>query len=324
MSEHILIIGAGAVGQVYAYHLAQAGYQVHFLLKEKYLKEAQQGFVLYNLRQDKKRQHPIVFKNFHCHSSWQSVANVQFSQVWLCVSSTALAAMDLAPMKAAVGEALVVVLQPDPDDVARAQQVFGKQHVVAGMINMISYHTPLATEQTARDGIAFWIPPVMPMPVDGEVEGVSALLAVLKKAKISALWQKRFAIANAHNTGFLMVFLAALELSDWQFRQLSADKALIKTMIAAQQEVFAALHAEYGSQASIVLRQIKPWMLPAMLKVARHVAPLDMETYLQAHFMKVRSQTLLLLEAYIQRANKGGIAVPNLQGLVDKLDRSVG
>lgn len=321
MSEHILIIGAGAVGQVYAYHLAQAGYQVHFLLKEKYLVEAQQGFVLYNLRQDKKRQHPIVFKNFHCHSTWQSVANVQFSQVWLCVSSSALAAMDLAPMKAAVGEALMVVLQPDPDDVTRVQQVFGKQHVVAGMINMISYHTPLATEQTAREGIAFWIPPVMPMPVDGEVEGVSALLAVLKKAKISALWQKRFVISNAHNTGFLMVFLAALELSDWQFRQLSANKTLIKTMIAAQQEVFAALHAEYGSQASIALRQIKPWMLPVMLKVAPHVAPLDMETYLQAHFMKVRPQTLLLLEAYIQRANKRGIAVPNLQSLVDKLDR---
>ena len=43
MKEHILIIGAGAVGQVYAYHLAQAGYHIHFLLKEKYLEEAQQG-----------------------------------------------------------------------------------------------------------------------------------------------------------------------------------------------------------------------------------------------------------------------------------------
>ena len=321
MNEHILIIGAGAVGQVYAYHLAQAGYHIHFLLKEKYLEEAQQGFVLYNLRQDKQRQQAIIFNNFSCHTSWQSLTNIKLSQVWLCVSSTALAAMDLAPMKAAIGDALVVVLQPDPDDVSRVQQTFGKEQVAAGMINMISYHTPLATEQIAREGIAFWIPPVMPMPVDGEVEGVSALLAVLKKAKISALWQKQFAIANAHNTGFLMVFLAALELSDWQFKQLSANKALLKTMIAAQQEVFAALHAEYGSQASMVLRQIKPWMLPVILKLARHVAPLDMETYLQAHFMKVRSQTLLLLEAYVQRANKSGIAVPNLQGLVDKLDR---
>ena len=105
------------------------------------------------------------------------------------------------------------------------------------------------------------------------------------------------------------------------FKQLSANKALLKTMIAAQQEVFAALHAEYGSKASMVLRQIKPWMLPVILKLAHHVAPLDMETYLQAHFMKVRSQTLLLLEAYVQRANKSGIAVPNLQGLVDKLER---
>ena len=47
-------------------------------------------------------------------------------------------------------------------------------------------------------------------------------------------------------------------------------------MIATQQEVFAALHAEYGSKASMVLRQIKPWMLPVILKLARHVAPLDM------------------------------------------------
>ncbi|HMY28892.1 MAG TPA: hypothetical protein PK211_07925, partial [Agitococcus sp.] len=59
--------------------------------------------------------------------------------------------------------------------------------------------------------------------------------------------------------------------------------------------------------------------LPVILKLARHVAPLDMETYLQAHFMKVRSQTLLLLEAYIQRANKSGIAVPHLQGLLMRL-----
>lgn len=321
MSKHILMIGAGAVGQVYAYHLAQAGYHVHFLLKVKYLQHAQQGFVLYNLRQDKQRQQAIVFKNVHCHSAWQSVTNVQFSQVWLCVSSSALAAMDLAPMKAAIGEALVVVLQPDPDDVSRVQQVFGTQQVVAGMINMISYHTPLATEQTAREGIAFWIPPVIPMPVDGEEQGVSALLTVLKKANIRASWQKHFAISNAHNTGFLMVFLAALELSDWQFKRLLANKTLVKTMIAAQQEVFAALQAEYGRKANLALRQTKPWMLPTILKLARHIAPLDMETYLQAHFMKVRSQTLLLLGAYMQRAHKHGITVPNLQSLVAKLDR---
>lgn len=41
MKQQILIIGAGAVGQVYAYHFAQAGHQVHLLLKEKYIPEAQ-------------------------------------------------------------------------------------------------------------------------------------------------------------------------------------------------------------------------------------------------------------------------------------------
>jgi ketopantoate reductase len=63
MKQQILIIGAGAVGQVYAYHFAQAGHQVHLLLKEKYIPEAQQGFVLYDLKQDKSRQQAIDWGN---------------------------------------------------------------------------------------------------------------------------------------------------------------------------------------------------------------------------------------------------------------------
>ena len=112
MKQSILIVGAGAVGQVYAYYFARAGHDVHFFVKEKYIAEAEQGFTLYDLNKDKKRLHPVRFKNFHCHSDWSTVAQQQWQQVWLCVSSTALAQIDLQPMLQAIGDATVVVLQP--------------------------------------------------------------------------------------------------------------------------------------------------------------------------------------------------------------------
>lgn len=319
MKQQILIIGAGAVGQVYAYHFAQAGHQVHLLLKEKYIPEAQQGFVLYDLKQDKSRQQAIDFKNFTCHSTWTSVAQQPIDQVWLCMSSVALAQLDFAAMKQAIGQATVVVLQPDPSDVERVQQALGAEQVVAGMINMISYYAPLAGEKVPKEGVAFWIPPIVPMPVDGAKSRLEGVLMLLKSANIAATGQANFAAKNAHNSSFLMVFLAALELSDWQFDILASHKNLLKTMLQAQHEVFAALSAEYGTQAAYGLTVIKSWMIPVILKVARHIAPLNMEVYMQAHFLKVREQTLVLLQAYQQRAQQHQLPHEALSGLITRL-----
>ena len=319
MKKSILIVGAGAVGQVYAYHLAKAGYQVHLLLREKYIAEAKQGFTLYHLNQDKKRQQPISFNDFMCHSNWDSVAQQTIDQVWLCVSSTALAHVDLLAMKAAIKQATVMVLQPDPADVQRVKQVFDSAQVVAGMINMISYYAPLAGESVPKEGVAFWILPVVPMPVEGAPQALAEVLAVLKSAKIPAVAQENFAAKNVHASSFLMVFLAVLELSDWQFKQLSANKSLLKTMINAQQEVFSALQAEYGTKPNIALTCLKTWMMPMILKVAQHIAPLNMEVYMKAHFLKVREQTLMLLQAYEQRAQQHQVSHEALSGLIKQL-----
>ena len=59
----ILIVGAGAVGQVYARHLHASGAEITFLVKEKHRAETQQGFKLYWLNQQKGRE-PFHFKTF--------------------------------------------------------------------------------------------------------------------------------------------------------------------------------------------------------------------------------------------------------------------
>jgi 2-dehydropantoate 2-reductase len=304
---------------VYAYYFARAGHDVHLFVKEKYLAEAEQGFTLYDLNQDKKRQHPIQFKNFHCHSDWSSVATQQWQQVWLCMSSTALAQTDLQPMLQAIGEATVVVLQPGPDDIQHVKAVAGDDRVVAGMINMISYHAPLATEVLAQEGTAFWLPPLIPMPIDGERERADNVIQLLKQAKIPASYQQGFAEKGIHSTAFLMVFLAALEINHWQFNALGQNKAILKTMIDAQQEAFAALSQHYGTKPAFALTCTKTWMLPSILFASRYVAPLDMETYLEAHFSKVRPQTMALLKLYIERAKHYQLKHETLSGMVAQL-----
>ena len=47
--KKVLLLGAGAVGQVYAYHLALAGAEIGFKVRPKYVEETTAGFDLYEL-----------------------------------------------------------------------------------------------------------------------------------------------------------------------------------------------------------------------------------------------------------------------------------
>ncbi|HTJ46743.1 MAG TPA: 2-dehydropantoate 2-reductase N-terminal domain-containing protein, partial [Kofleriaceae bacterium] len=50
----VLVVGAGAVGQVYARHAQQGGADVTFFVREKYRDEVARGLDLYPLNKRKK------------------------------------------------------------------------------------------------------------------------------------------------------------------------------------------------------------------------------------------------------------------------------
>lgn len=319
MTQSILLVGAGAVGQVYAWHFARAGHDVHFFLKEKHVAEARQGFTLYDLNRDRKRRNPLDFREFGCQSDWAEVAKRRWDQVWLCMSSSALAKTDLAPMVAAIGDATVVVLQPGPDDLARVRQAVPAERVVAGMITLMSYHAPLAGETMPRPGIAFWIPPLTPMAIDGPRERAVAVIGLLRGSGIRATLRPGFHQQGVHANGFFMVLLGALELAGWNFRTLSRDAELLDLMKAAQGEVHAAVALRYGVSAPFVLRALPGGVAACGLRVGRNLTPVDLQTFFEAHFSKVRDQTVLLLDHYAALAEQNGVAHPALDALRGKL-----
>src|SRR5262245_49596595 len=112
-----LIVGAGAVGQVYGHHLARGGAEVAFLVKPKYAGEARAGFTLYPLNaRGRKRTEPVRWRDYRVLTDHDEVAREPCDQVYLTVSSTAVRGDWLPDLARKIGDATVIALQPGLDD----------------------------------------------------------------------------------------------------------------------------------------------------------------------------------------------------------------
>lgn len=313
MAKKILLVGAGAVGQVYGMRLADAGNDVSFLIKEKYAAELSQGVVLYDINRDKRRSKPIRFSQYRTLTSWQSAASVQWDMIVLCISSVALQdGFDFEGLKLALGDATLVMLQPGPEDMTLVQQHVAPSCIVQGMITLISYHTPMPGENTPVAGTAFWLPPVAPMPFAGPVHRRSDVIRTFIGAGIAAKSVQDMRTQSLHMTAFFMTFLTALEASEWKFKRLRNDSVMISRMLDAAKEAAAAIAAKHGVKAPFWLNWVSPWMVKSLLRVAPHALPLDLERFLQVHFTKVKSQTKLLLSCYLRDAKAAGLSAGQL------------
>ena len=80
----ILIVGGGAVGQVYARHLTLGGAHVGFWVKEHYLETMQRPLRLYPLRE--KKSDAVYLETHSAHATLADLPS-DWDQVWFCISS---------------------------------------------------------------------------------------------------------------------------------------------------------------------------------------------------------------------------------------------
>lgn len=316
MGKKILLVGAGAVGQVYGMYLANAGNDVSFLIKEKYADTLAEGVVLYNINRDKKRQKPIRFAQYKTITSWQTASETKWDMIVLCIASSALhEGFDFAGLQSTLGDATLIMLQPGPEDMTLVEQHIDGGRIVQGMITLISYHTPMPGENTSVPGTAFWLPPVVPMPFAGPVDRRTEVIRAFIDAGIPAKSVNDMRQQSLHVTAFFMTFLTALEASAWKFKRLRDDTAMINRMLDAAQEASAAITAQHSVNAPFWLKWVSPWMVKSLLRVAPHALPLDLEMFLQVHFTKVKAQTKLFLNGYLREAKAAGLSAGQLSVL---------
>ncbi len=312
----VLVVGAGAVGQVFGRHLQLGGARVTFFVREKYLREVAQGFTLYPLNRGL-RAAPEHFQGFDAVSTPGEVARTRFEQVFLTVSSPAVRGPWLPALVHAIGDATVVSLQPSPDDrtPVRDAGVPGER-LVSGLISLISYAAPLPGEtRFTSPGTAYWFPPLMPSLFSGPRERTTAVVGALSRGGLPAKIHPDVPRAVAFPTAIMMAYLTALEGAGWSLRAasrsgqlaLGARGAREATAIVARTQGRPPLWARFLSWPSIL--RLGLWF-------GERVCPFPLERYLEKHFTKVGDQTRLLVSSMISSGKQAGLEVSALERLM--------
>ena len=332
----VLVVGAGAVGQVYGYHLAKGGADVTFYVRPKYAADARAGFKLYPLNAlpserhlgalahtlaayDPKKAVPAVrFEGFGVVTSSDEVRKSAWDAVVVTVSSSALQGAWLGELLAATaanGAPTVVTLQPGPDDRARFLEFVPEDRLVGGAITLASYHAPLPGEtRFAAPGMAYWFPPLMPAPLSGPSERTQAIAKILRSGGLPtrALGPRAPGAAGGAEVA-LMTWLAAFEAAGWKFRGLS-EPELARATHAALREVVAIEKAP-----KFVGMAARAPIVRGFLWLASKVAPFPFETMVGEHFEKLRDQTRHILGNTIAKGRAAALPTEHLEALRARL-----
>jgi ketopantoate reductase len=314
-SPRVLLVGAGAVGQVFAKYLQAAGCEVAFLVKEAHAAEARAGFTLQAFRGLSRTPHPAPLEGVEVLVSLEDVASRSWEQVWLCVSSTALRAGDwVQALAQATPGATWVTLQPAIEDRAWLLQHVPAERLVSGVIPFLSFAAPLRPGDVPASGTAYWFPPLARGLFSGPSGPLEAVTRTLRAGGYPAARHRDVARAVNVPSAVLTVFVAGLEAAGWRFGQLLERGHLARTHEAAREAVrIAAAHT--GTRAGAPLLLLRRTLF-RLLPLGARLVPFDLEAYLRVHFTKVHAQTRLMLEEYVALGRRKGLPVAQLESLL--------
>lgn len=302
-----LIVGGGAIGQVYGQSLARGGMQVSYLVRPGQESVAQAGFTLHRLRRFRApaTEHLVPAQVF---TSAAAVRGSSWDMVWLCVASTSLASSWLQELRDSVGSATVVSLSQDLRDLPRLGAVWPAEQIIVFTAPELAYRAPLAGEPL--EGIAYWRPPGTNTTLSGTPMRVTPVISTLRRGGAGARNVGRIS-QGVLQTAQNIPYIAALELAGWSLSALRAGTALAA---AAAHEAASVVAAERGLPAPAGAAETDRKMRRA-LRLLPLLAPFDVARYLEKHFTKVGAQTRQLLEGWADAGDAQGLPVTHLRQL---------
>lgn len=316
-SESVLVVGAGAVGQIYADALARGGARVTFYVRERYREETARGFTLVKLGW-RGRRTAHRFEGFSVVSSPAEVAALRFGQVYLAIPSTGLVEPWLSELIAAIGEATLVNLTPSAGDRERIlASGMAPTRLVDGFISIVSYHSPLPDEphrEQAPEGTAVWCPPGSPNLFSGPREHAAPVVAALRAGGLPARLVRDVPARTSFMSSVFMAILLGLEKDNWSLDQLRRS-SLPLALAGAREAMLVTAHT-FGSPPLGVRAALWSPLLRMVLRLAPHVTPFPLEPYLKYHFTKVGAQTRHIIGVAIERGRAAGLPVSAMEQLL--------
>jgi 2-dehydropantoate 2-reductase len=280
---NILVVGAGAVGQVLGAHLQNGGAEVAVLVKEKHAAEARRGFELRALhKKETLRFAPEVL------TSMAEAVKRPWQLIVLCTSSTALRSGPWLD-ELAKAEGTFVAIQPGLEDPDYVRARVGDR-VVWGMFPLVAF----------ADGevMSYYLPPLGKLPFSGPQAAV--VVDALNRGKLAARVHRDVPSAMAFSNPLLEVLIMSLEIAGWK---LAAVGPQLGDAVKALREALDVVARHRQAPAPFLFKLIRPWMLRLALPVVK-LAPFSVEDYVRRHFTKVGDQTVAGIDTWIGYAGK--------------------
>jgi 2-dehydropantoate 2-reductase len=303
----VLVVGAGAVGQVYARALTRGGAEVTLLVKPNHVEEAQRGFVLYPWNEGRA---PVRLDGLRVVTAPEA----GHDYVVLTIPTNALLASGfLEGLAAGIGDATVVTLQPGFDAVAAVTRHVGAERVVVGMIGLMAYFAPLPGEDLAQPGVAYWLPPLSGCHVSGP--RARAIGQALRRGGLRTRVVGDVARQRAFGGAVLDAFVDGLEAARWDARALEHDRGLRALLTRAARESAALAARTEGVPAPAGLRLFGPGIARLVVALLRRRAPFEVGRFFQVHYTKIATQRRALVADARARARAFGLDTTALEEL---------
>lgn len=307
-----LLVGAGAVGQVYGAHLAAAGHEVGYLVKPAHVRATRAGFQMLPTSGD-----PWTFSPEIVLDDPVEATRERWDQVWLCVSSPALRGPWLSRLISAASDATFVMLQPPSPGSDDPLAGLPAERVIRGIIAIVAWSAPLPG-QTGEHGMAYWFPPLLKTRLSGPEQAVDLAVEALRSGGCPAVATDDVAGEAAMGSALLLSTMAALEVAGWSFQRWRKDPAGALGLATAR-EALALARATQGQRTWPLRLLLRRPLLRLISRLAPVVAPMPLETYLRVHFTKVGDQTREVLAGWVRQGESLGLRVDATRALLARL-----
>jgi hypothetical protein len=315
MKFKTLLVGAGAVGISYGYYLAQGGAEVAFLVKPKYAADLEAGTHVYFPRKRGLRE-PFLWKDYRVLTDNAQVAAEPFDAVFLCLSATALRGPWLEPFLASLGpDTTLVMLTPGAEDLTYLSARFPRERIVAGLITLVAWQSPLPGESDHPPGIAIWFPPMTKLPFHGPKSRAEPIVTTMKSGGCPARYRgPDIAPGGTVASAVLTAHVAALEGAGWTFEGLRKSPLSVLASTAAR-EGMSVLASLQERRPPLFRHLVRRGLMNFGLRLAASRMPFDFEVYLRYHFTKVRDQTAFSLGELVRLGRERGLPVDHIESL---------
>jgi len=312
----VLVVGAGATGQVYGHHLELSGDNLTFFVKPKYKATVSGPLSLIETGFRKQRRH--LMGPHQVIDSIAQVAAERWDEVWLAVSATAITGSWLHDIIAAARDAVIVSLQPGFTARTQLLECTDASKLVTGAIAFLAWQTPLPGDTATSIGIQYWLPPLARSQFSGPTNACSSIVKRLNRGGCPAQQTEDAAKWAAIPSAIMMPHIAGLELESWSLTAFYSSNTL-RLSITASCEAIRLSSAHFRTKMSLIPYLLRPAFMRIFIRMAQRWAPFNLEAYLAYHFSKVGDQTRELLGQYIETAAAADLPSTSIESLRDRL-----